>query len=130
MLNDEIEKKSHSFLFFRTTSFWCIFSWKTFKQNILHHNIKHTRSSLINGWGMYPTNMERIAFCTHHGHFEFLVMPFDLTNAPSIFQALMNEVFQSYLWKFILVFLWYSCLSSLLGRLSSAFTACLQYLYY
>ena len=53
---------------------------------------------------MYPTDMEKIAFRTHHDHFEFLVVPFGLTNAPSTFQALMNEVFQSYLWKFIIVF--------------------------
>lgn len=100
----KLKKKSHNFLFLRTTSFWCIFNWKTLKKNSLHHNIKYTRSSLIKGWGMYPTNMEKIAFRTHHGHFEFVVMPFGLTNAPRIFQALMNEVFQSYVWKLILIF--------------------------
>lgn len=32
------------------------------------------------------------AFNTPLGHFEYLVMPFDLTNAPVVFQALINDV--------------------------------------
>lgn len=43
-------------------------------------------------------------FRTVDGHFEFLVMPFGLSNAPSTFQATMNEVFREYLRRFILVF--------------------------
>ncbi|KAF3635230.1 putative early nodulin-like protein 1-like [Capsicum annuum] len=45
--------------------------------------------------------VEKKAFRTHHGHFEFLVMPFVLTDAPSTFQALMNEVFHEYLRQII-----------------------------
>ncbi|XP_037493403.1 uncharacterized protein LOC119370090 [Jatropha curcas] len=41
--------------------------------------------------GMHPADIEKTAFRTHHGHFEFLVMPFGLSNSPSTFQALMNE---------------------------------------
>lgn len=43
-------------------------------------------------------------FRTHEGHYEFLVILFGLTNSPSIFQALMNQVLNPYLRKFALVF--------------------------
>ena len=37
-------------------------------------------------------------------YYEFLVLLFRLTNTPATFQALMNQVFRSYLRKFLLVF--------------------------
>ena len=42
---------------------------------------------------------------TRYGHYEFVVVPFGLTNAPAKFMCLMNSVFSRYLDKFILVFL-------------------------
>lgn len=44
------------------------------------------------------------AFRTHNGHYEFLVMPFGLCNAPATFQSLMNQIFREYLRKSVLVF--------------------------
>jgi hypothetical protein len=35
----------------------------------------------------------KTAFKTHHGHWEFRVRPFGLTNAPATFQAVMNTIF-------------------------------------
>jgi hypothetical protein len=45
------------------------------------------------------------AFRTWFGHYEFVVVPFGLTNAPTVFMSLMNGVFQKYLDRFVQVFL-------------------------
>jgi hypothetical protein len=54
---------------------------------------------------MEPADIEKTAFITPFGLYEFLVMPFGLAYAPGTFQRLMNRILQEYLGKFVAVYL-------------------------
>ena len=49
--------------------------------------------------------VSKTAFRTRYGHYEYLVMPFSVTNDPGVFMDYMNRVFHPYLDSFEVVFI-------------------------
>ena len=54
---------------------------------------------------MEKNAIEKTAFVTKFGTYEFSVMPFGLTNAPATFQRAMDIILDGILWKFCVVFI-------------------------
>jgi hypothetical protein len=54
---------------------------------------------------IHPEDVPKNAFTTRYGLYEYLVMSFGLTNAPTYFMYLMNSVFMPELDKFVVVFI-------------------------
>ena len=50
-------------------------------------------------------DIPKTTFRTRWGLYEFLVMPFSVTNAPSQFMNMMNDVLSDYLDDFVLIIL-------------------------
>ncbi len=68
--------------------------------------IKLDIRSTYNLIGIREGDEWKTAFVTPTGHYEYLVMPYGLVNAPSVFQGFMHEVLQEYLHRFVLVYIY------------------------
>ncbi|KAL0162387.1 hypothetical protein M9458_041783, partial [Cirrhinus mrigala] len=47
----------------------------------------------------------KMAFITPSRHYEYRVMPYGLSNSPSIFQSFMNEIFRDMLNRFVIIYI-------------------------
>jgi hypothetical protein len=52
-----------------------------------------------------PSDIPKTTFIAKYGIYEYIVMSFGLTNAPTFFMYLMNSVFMDYMDKFAMVFI-------------------------
>jgi hypothetical protein len=61
-------------------------------------------------WGywhleMHPSSIEKTAFVTNSGHYEWLVLPMGLKNAPPLFQRIIQKTLAELLWNGVINYL-------------------------
>ena len=74
----------------------------------LHGTKVFSKLDLTSGYyqiAVKPKDHYKTAFRTRYDHYEFNIMPFELTNAPATFQTLINDIFRDLLDVCIIVYL-------------------------
>ncbi len=78
-----------------------------FCEEVLEEIVMHKMYTFGDGYRGYhqmkivPQDQLKTTFTTPWGTFYYIVMPFDLCNAPGTFQRLMNKVFEPFLGLFL-----------------------------
>ena len=70
---------------------WLLYTAGYYRSELLHSSLAELQVANYT-YNTPNISREKTAFITHHGLFEFCVMPFGLSNAPAVFQRLMQKV--------------------------------------